>query len=67
MCGVQADIQSELGDRGFLIFGAILFFWELLPMTLLLLIFRIRRPPQEVSGTKTLSLTEISLNVKVLS
>lgn len=43
----QADIQSELGDRGFLIFGAILFFWELLPMSLLLLIFRIRRPPQE--------------------
>lgn len=43
----QADIQSELGDRGFLIFGAILFFWELLPMSLLMLIFRIRRPPQE--------------------
>lgn len=43
----QADLRSELGDRGFLVFGAILFFWELLPMSLLLLIFRIRRPPQE--------------------
>lgn len=43
----QADLQSELGDRGFLVFGAILFIWELLPMSLLLLIFRIRRPPQE--------------------
>lgn len=43
----QADLQVELGDRGFLVFGAILFIWELLPMSLLLLIFRIRRPPQE--------------------
>lgn len=43
----QADLQSELGDQGFLVFGAILFIWELLPMSLLLLIFRIRRPPQE--------------------
>lgn len=43
----QADLQSELGDRGFMIFGAILFIWELLPMSLLLLIFRVRRPPQE--------------------
>lgn len=43
----QADLQSELGDSGYLVFGAILFIWELLPMGLLLLIFRIRRPPQE--------------------
>ncbi|XP_072313108.1 integral membrane protein GPR137 [Eucyclogobius newberryi] len=43
----QADLQRELGDRGFLVFGAVLFFWELLPMSLLMLIFRIRRPPQE--------------------
>lgn len=43
----QADLQSELGDRGYLVFGAILFIWELLPTGLLILIFRIRRPTQE--------------------
>lgn len=43
----QADLQRELGDREFLVFGIILFIWELLPMSLLLFIFRIRRPLQE--------------------
>ncbi|XP_062332552.1 integral membrane protein GPR137 [Osmerus eperlanus] len=43
----QADLRSELGDRGYLAFGAILFIWELLPTSLLILIFRVRRPPQE--------------------
>uniref|UniRef100_A0A8C3A7F6 G protein-coupled receptor 137 n=1 Tax=Cyclopterus lumpus TaxID=8103 RepID=A0A8C3A7F6_CYCLU len=47
----QADLQSELGDRGYLAFGAILFIWELLPTSLLILIFRVRRPAQEVVGT----------------
>ncbi|XP_071397793.1 integral membrane protein GPR137 [Centroberyx affinis] len=45
----QADLRSELGDRGYLAFGAILFIWELLPTSLLILIFRVRRPAQEVS------------------
>lgn len=48
---VQADLQSELGDRGYMAFGAILFIWELLPTSLLILIFRVRRPAQEVVGT----------------
>uniref|UniRef100_A0A9J7Z425 G protein-coupled receptor 137 n=1 Tax=Cyprinus carpio carpio TaxID=630221 RepID=A0A9J7Z425_CYPCA len=43
----QADLQSELGDRGYIIFGAVLFIWELLPTSLLILIFRVRQPPQE--------------------
>lgn len=43
----QADLRSELGDRGYLAFGVILFVWELLPTSLLILIFRVRRPPQE--------------------
>ncbi|KAF7661460.1 hypothetical protein LDENG_00261490 [Lucifuga dentata] len=47
----QADLRNELGDKGYLAFGAILFIWELLPTSLLILIFRIRRPAQEVSGT----------------
>ncbi|XP_042348793.1 integral membrane protein GPR137 [Plectropomus leopardus] len=46
----QADLRSELGDRGYLAFGAILFIWELLPTSLLILIFRVRRPAQESSS-----------------
>lgn len=45
----QADLESELGDRDYLVFGAILFIWELLPTGLLILIFRVRRPAQENS------------------
>lgn len=43
----KADLQSELGERGYIIFGAVLFIWELLPTGLLILIFRVRQPPQE--------------------
>ncbi|TRY88714.1 hypothetical protein DNTS_006278 [Danionella cerebrum] len=43
----QADLQSELGDRGYIIFGVVLVIWELLPTSLLLLIFRVRQSPQE--------------------
>ncbi|XP_054453038.1 integral membrane protein GPR137 [Anoplopoma fimbria] len=46
----QADLHSELGDRGYMAFGAILFIWELLPTSLLILIFRVRRPAQETSS-----------------
>ncbi|XP_056157313.1 integral membrane protein GPR137 isoform X2 [Lampris incognitus] len=46
----QADLQSQLGDRGYLAFGAILFIWEVLPTSLLILIFRVRRPAQEVNN-----------------
>ncbi|CAN9514700.1 unnamed protein product [Ophioblennius macclurei] len=46
----QADLRNELGDRGYLAFGAILFIWELLPTSLLILIFRVRRPAQEGGG-----------------
>ncbi len=44
---LKADLQSELGDRGYIIFGAVLFIWELLPTSLLILIFRVRQPPRE--------------------
>ncbi|XP_033489269.1 integral membrane protein GPR137 [Epinephelus lanceolatus] len=46
----QADLRDELGDRGYMAFGAILFIWELLPTSLLILIFRVRRPAQETSS-----------------
>ncbi|KAK9517688.1 hypothetical protein VZT92_023034 [Zoarces viviparus] len=54
----QADLRSELGDRGYLAFGAILFIWELLPTSLLILIFRVRRPAQET--------TSMAINNRVL-
>lgn len=43
----QADLRSDLGDGGYLVFGAILLIWELLPTSLLILIFRVRQPAQE--------------------
>lgn len=33
---------------GYIVFGAILFIWELLPTSLLILIFRVPRPPKEM-------------------
>ncbi|KAL4631505.1 integral membrane protein GPR137-like [Arapaima gigas] len=49
----QADLRNELGDAGYLAFGAILFIWELLPTSLLILIFRVRQPPQETACAVT--------------
>ncbi|XP_018525414.1 integral membrane protein GPR137 [Lates calcarifer] len=46
----QADLRNELGDSGYLVFGAILFIWELLPTSLLILIFRVRQPTQETDS-----------------
>uniref|UniRef100_A0A7N8XAE1 G protein-coupled receptor 137 n=1 Tax=Mastacembelus armatus TaxID=205130 RepID=A0A7N8XAE1_9TELE len=46
----QADLRYELGDMGYLVFGAILFIWELLPTGLLILILRVRQPAQETSS-----------------
>lgn len=53
---LQADLHSELGDKGYLAFGAILFIWELLPTGLLIIIFRVRQPAQEVVTTSALTL-----------
>ncbi|KAF5906694.1 integral membrane protein, partial [Clarias magur] len=44
----QADLRNDLGDMGYIIFGAILFIWELLPTSLLILIFRVPRPTKEM-------------------
>lgn len=40
----QADLQSTLGDKGYIIFGVILFVWELLPTSLVVFFFRVRKP-----------------------
>ncbi|MGH0139074.1 UNVERIFIED_CONTAM: hypothetical protein FKN15_068555 [Acipenser sinensis] len=42
----QADLKS-LGDEGYVVFGVILFVWELLPTTLVVFFFRVRRPAQD--------------------
>lgn len=44
---LQADLRSSLGDGGYVVFGVILFVWELLPTSLVVFFFRVRRPPQE--------------------
>lgn len=40
----QADLQSTLGDAGYIVFGVILFVWELLPTSLVVFFFRVRQP-----------------------
>lgn len=49
--------MNDLGNKGYLVFGLILFVWELLPTTLLVGFFRVHRPPQDLvraSGEKWL-------------
>ncbi|KTG33764.1 hypothetical protein cypCar_00035760, partial [Cyprinus carpio] len=43
----QADLKSMLGDAGYVVFGVILFVWELLPTSLVVFIFRVRKPAQD--------------------
>lgn len=49
----KADLRNDLGDMGYIIFGAILFIWELLPTSLLILIFRVPRPPKEMVSSSS--------------
>lgn len=42
--------MNDLGNKGYLVFGLILFVWELLPTTLLVGFFRVHRPPQDLVG-----------------
>ncbi|XP_062244663.1 G protein-coupled receptor 137Ba isoform X2 [Platichthys flesus] len=46
----QADLRSSLGDAGYVVFGVVLFVWELLPTSLVVFFFRVRRPPQDRGG-----------------
>ncbi|XP_041959217.1 G protein-coupled receptor 137Ba [Alosa sapidissima] len=45
----QADLRSTLGDAGYIVFGVILFVWELLPTSLVVFFFRVRKPTQDKS------------------
>ncbi|XP_041108806.1 G protein-coupled receptor 137Ba-like [Polyodon spathula] len=47
----QADLKS-LGDKGYVVFGVILFVWELLPTTLVVFFFRVQRPAQDGTGPR---------------
>ncbi|XP_040826835.1 integral membrane protein GPR137 isoform X6 [Ochotona curzoniae] len=51
----QADLVNDLGNKGYLVFGLILFVWELLPTTLLVGFFRVHRPPQDLSTSRLLN------------
>ncbi|XP_068424068.1 G protein-coupled receptor 137Ba [Clinocottus analis] len=47
----QADLRSTLGDAGYIVFGVILFIWELLPTSLMVFFFRVRQPDLDRSGS----------------
>ncbi|CAO2584493.1 Integral membrane protein GPR137 [Lemmus lemmus] len=51
----QADLVNDLGNKGYLVFGLILFVWELLPTTLLVGFFRVHRPPQDLTTSRILN------------
>ncbi|KAM8817357.1 integral membrane protein GPR137B isoform 2-T2 [Rhynchonycteris naso] len=46
----QADLKSRLGDAGYVVFGVILFVWELLPTTLVVYFFRVRNPAKDLTN-----------------
>ncbi|XP_060789650.1 integral membrane protein GPR137C [Neoarius graeffei] len=43
----QADV--EIGGKAYMVFGIILFFWEFVPTTLLVVFFRVQRPNQNLA------------------
>ncbi|XP_024152860.1 G protein-coupled receptor 137Ba [Oryzias melastigma] len=47
----QADLQWTLGDKGYIIFGVILFVWELFPTSLVVFFFRVRKPNLDRSSS----------------
>lgn len=44
----QADLKCQLGDAGYVVFGVILFVWELLPTSLVVFFFRVRNPTKDL-------------------
>lgn len=50
----QADLKSQLGDAGYVVFGVVLFVWELLPTTLVVYFFRVRNPTKDLVSTHCL-------------
>uniref|UniRef100_A0A3Q2LGQ3 G protein-coupled receptor 137B n=1 Tax=Equus caballus TaxID=9796 RepID=A0A3Q2LGQ3_HORSE len=46
----QADLKNQLGDAGYVVFGVVLFVWELLPTTLVVYFFRVRNPTKDLTN-----------------
>ncbi|KAM4828616.1 integral membrane protein GPR137B isoform 2-T2 [Thomomys bottae] len=46
----QADLKNQLGDAGYVVFGVVLFVWELLPTTLVVYFFRVRNPAKDLNS-----------------
>lgn len=46
----QADLKNQLGDAGYVLFGVVLFVWELLPTTLVVYFFRVRNPTKDLTN-----------------
>nr|XP_028579916.1 integral membrane protein GPR137B [Podarcis muralis] len=46
----QADLKCQLGDAGYVVFGVILFVWELLPTSLVVFFFRVRNPTKDLTN-----------------
>ncbi|XP_069463471.1 integral membrane protein GPR137B isoform X1 [Ambystoma mexicanum] len=47
----QANLKCNLGDAGYVVFGVILFVWELLPTSVVVYFFRVRNPAQDTNNT----------------
>ncbi|XP_055027663.1 integral membrane protein GPR137C isoform X2 [Misgurnus anguillicaudatus] len=50
----QADVEKINGEA-YVVFGVILFFWELLPTSLVVLFFRVQRPNQNLTPSGMIS------------
>uniref|UniRef100_A0A8I4A0T5 G protein-coupled receptor 137B n=1 Tax=Callithrix jacchus TaxID=9483 RepID=A0A8I4A0T5_CALJA len=46
----QAELKNQLGDAGYVLFGVVLFVWELLPTTLVVYFFRVRNPTKDLTN-----------------
>ncbi|XP_053460778.1 integral membrane protein GPR137B isoform X3 [Nycticebus coucang] len=46
----QADLKNQLGDAGYVLFGVVLFVWELLPTSLVVYFFRVRSPAKDLTN-----------------
>ncbi|XP_025069300.1 integral membrane protein GPR137B isoform X2 [Alligator sinensis] len=46
----KADLKCQLGDAGYVVFGVILFVWELLPTSLVVYFFRVRNPTRDLTN-----------------
>ncbi|CAH2251191.1 integral membrane GPR137B isoform X1 [Pelobates cultripes] len=51
----QADLKCKLGDTGYIVFGIILFVWELFPTSLVVYYFRVRKSAQDMTNAGLLS------------